>query len=105
MMRPHFLRLHARHRGADGVEGGGQVDGDDLVPFLDREFLDRRDELDAGIVDQDIDRAELLLGVGDHGGDLVALAHVGAGIERLDPEILFDAAALLLDGGRRRRSR
>ena len=27
--------------------------------FVDREFLDRRDVLDAGIVDEDVDRAEL----------------------------------------------
>ena len=56
-------RLHARHGGADGVEGGGQIDGDDLVPLLDRELLDRRDVLDAGIVDEDVDGAERLLGL------------------------------------------
>jgi hypothetical protein len=63
MMRPQCLRAFIRQRGADGVEGGGQVDRDDLVPFLDRELLDRRDELDAGIVDEDVDRAELGLGL------------------------------------------
>ena len=30
------------------------------VPLLDREFLDRRNVLDAGVVDQDVDRAELV---------------------------------------------
>jgi hypothetical protein len=33
-----------------------QIDGDDLVPLLDREILDLLDMLDAGIVDQDVDR-------------------------------------------------
>ena len=59
-----LARLHARHRGADGMEGGRQVDGDDLVPFLDREILHRRDELDARIVDEDVDAAERLLRLG-----------------------------------------
>ena len=42
MIRPHFL-LHVRHGEADGVERRGQVERDDQVPFVDREFLDRRD--------------------------------------------------------------
>src|SRR3984885_1908403 len=49
-----FARLHAGHRGADGVEGGRQIDGDDLIPFVDRKVFDRRDELDARIVHQDV---------------------------------------------------
>ena len=44
------------------MEGGRQVDGDDLVPFLDRKILHRRDELDARIVDEDVDAAECPLG-------------------------------------------
>ena len=52
--------LHAGHGGADAMEGRRQVDGDDLVPLLDREFLDRRHELDAGVVDEHVDRAEVL---------------------------------------------
>src|SRR5262245_65071138 len=53
-----------------------QIDGDDLVPLLDGKFLDRRDVLDAGIVDQNIDAPERLLGGLDHGGDLGRLGHV-----------------------------
>jgi hypothetical protein len=34
------------------VERRRQVDGDDRVPLLDRELLDRRDVLDAGVVDR-----------------------------------------------------
>ena len=75
-----------------------QIDGDDLVPFLDREFLDRRDVLDAGVVDQDVAGAELALRRLDHGGDLGGLGHVGARVDRLDAELLLDAGALLLDG-------
>ena len=42
--------------GADGVEGGREIDREDRVPFLDREILDRRDELDAGVVDENVER-------------------------------------------------
>jgi hypothetical protein len=96
MMRPH-LRLHAGDRGADRVKGRGQVDGDDLVPFLDGEILDRRDELDAGVVDENIDGAQRLFRIGDHGGDLGRLRHVGGVVEAFHAEILLDAGALLLD--------
>ena len=68
-----FLRLHAGHGGADGVEGGREVDGDDLVPLLGRELLDRGDVLDAGIVDEHVESAEARLRLADHGGDLIGL--------------------------------
>ena len=97
MMRPPLARFHAGQGSAHGMEGGGQVDGDDLIPFLDGKFLDRRHELDAGIVDQHIHAAQLLFGGRDHGGDFLALAHIGAVINRLDAEILFDGGAFLLN--------
>jgi hypothetical protein len=37
------------------VERRRQVDGEDLVPLRLGEFLDRRDVLDAGVVDDDVD--------------------------------------------------
>ena len=61
-----FALLHAGHRGADGVERRREVDRDDRVPFLDREILDIGDMLDAGIVHQDVDRAEALFRRLDH---------------------------------------
>src|SRR5262245_28554118 len=94
-----FARLHARKRGANRMEGGRKIDGDDLVPFLDRKFLDRRDMLDAGIVDEHVETAEGLLGRAHHLGDRGGLAHVGCRVERLDAEILLDAASLLFDRG------
>ena len=94
-----FARLHARHGGADGMKRRRQIDRDDLVPFLDREFLDRRDVLNAGIVDEDVERAESLLGRVDHVGNFGGLGHVGRRIGRLHAEILFDAGALFFDRG------
>ena len=49
--------------------------------FSGGKVLDRRDMLDAGIVDQDVDGAEGLLGLPDHGDDLVGLGHVGRRID------------------------
>jgi hypothetical protein len=92
-----FLRLHARYGGADRMEGGGKIDRNDRVPFLDRKVLDRRDELYAGVVDENIDRTELALSVSDHGRNFRGLAHVGAVIKRLDAEVLFDGGAFFLD--------
>ena len=89
--------LHAGHRRPDGVEGGRQVDGDDLVPLLGRELLDRRHVLDAGIVDEDVDRPEGCLGLPDHAGDLVRLRHVGRRMDGLDAELGLDAAPRALD--------
>jgi hypothetical protein len=60
------------------VECGGEVDGDDRVPAIDREFLDLGHELDACVVDQDVHAAEVLLGIAHHVFDLGGLAHVGA---------------------------
>ena len=70
--------LHGGQRQAGGVEGAGQVDGQDGIPFVDREVLDLGHVLDAGVVDQDVDAAEALGAKGHHGLDLVGAAHVGA---------------------------
>ena len=39
------------------MEGGAEIESDDLVPFRDRKFLDRTDKLHSGIVDEDVDAA------------------------------------------------
>ena len=49
--------------------------------FSTGKLLDRRDVLDAGIVDQDVDAAERIRGFGDHAGDLGRVGHVGAAID------------------------
>ena len=55
---------------------GGQVDTDNRVPFFHREVFHRRHELDAGVVDQDVDRTEGGRGVADHRRDVVGYQHV-----------------------------
>ena len=81
-MRPHDLFFMPGTASARGVEGAGKVDGEDRVPFLDGKFLDRGDVLDAGIVDQDIDAAERILGFGHHAVDFGVVGHVGARYRR-----------------------
>ncbi|MNZ91650.1 hypothetical protein D3C78_1106430 [compost metagenome] len=68
--------LHQRYRGAHGMEGTGQIDGDDPVPFFRRKLLDGRDMLDAGIVDEHIHRAEFFVRGLDEVGDLVRFRHI-----------------------------
>ncbi len=79
------------------MEGRAQVCGDDRIPFILGKFLDRRDELDAGIVDENIDGTGQLCRLRAHVIDLVRLGHIGAVIEDLDPELLFHAGANFFD--------
>ena len=58
------------------MEGRGQVDRDDRVPFVDGEFVDRADMLDACIVHEDVAGARLC----DQRAALIALGHVGLDI-------------------------
>ena len=69
---------HAGQCQARGVEGAGQVDGDDGVPLLHGEVLHAGHVLDAGVVDQDVHAAELGCGVLEHVLDLRGAAHVRA---------------------------
>ena len=69
--------LYAGEHGAPGVERGREIDREDRVPLRGRESLDRRYMLDAGIVDEDVDRPELSLRLLDHVLDLGRLRHVG----------------------------
>jgi hypothetical protein len=62
---------------ANAVERCREVDGDDRVPFVDGKLFDRGDVLYAGVVDEDVDAAELPFGIGDHGLDRLQPAHIG----------------------------
>ena len=77
-----------------------QIDRNDRSHFSIGNSSIGEDELDAGIVDENVDRAEGLLAERDHFGDLGRFGHVGRGIGRLDLEIRLDAGTLALDIGR-----
>ena len=58
MILPRAARDHVpRHRLAD-VEDAGDIGAQQLLPVVGREILERRAELHAGIVDQDVDRPD-----------------------------------------------
>ncbi len=75
MMRPS--RADACRQRAGGVEDAGEIDGDDVVPFVHRELLHRGDVLDTGVIDHDIDAAEGAFGIAHHRLDLPDVAQVG----------------------------
>ena len=88
-----FVGDHRGQREPRGVEGGGQIDGENRVPFRRREVLQRRNMLDAGIVDEDVEPAEFAQSRFDHLGDRGGARHVGAGIVDANVVILGDAFA------------
>ena len=63
---------------------------EDRVPFLDRKLIERRDMLNARIVDEHVEPAMLGERGRDHLGDRVRLRHVGRRIAHLDAEIRRD---------------
>jgi hypothetical protein len=65
----------ARHRLADD-EHAVDVGAHQLVPVGLREFVERRTALHAGVVDEDVDRADLALDALDRGGGRVGRGHV-----------------------------
>ena len=75
------------------MEGGGEIDGENRVPFRRREILQRRHVLDAGIVDEDIEPAEFAQSRFDHRADRVGARHVGGGVVDANVVILGDAFA------------
>jgi len=70
------------------VKRGRQIDGEDGVPAIDGKALGGRDVLDAGVVDEDIDRAEALFGIADQLCALLGIGKVGRVEENLDAVLL-----------------
>jgi hypothetical protein len=58
------------------VEAGAEVGVDDLVPLLGGHAVHGAVAGDAGVVDQHLDRSQVLLDLGDAGGDRVEVADV-----------------------------
>jgi len=95
-MRPALL-LHRWKHQPGSVKGRAQVEGDDGVPLVDRELLHRRDVLDAGVVDEDVDRAEAAERRLQHRLDGVGLRHVGAVVGDVHLAAIRQAHAQALD--------
>src|ERR671918_1482500 len=74
---PHAAALELLNRLAGAEELAGEVDADHGVPGVERHLLEARVLLQAGVADQDVDRAELIEHRGEHRLALVLLADVG----------------------------
>jgi hypothetical protein len=81
------------------VERRGQVQGKNRVPLGNGELVDRRNELDAGVVDEDVDRAELTDRPAHHRLDGVLSRHVGAVVANLHPVVGGELRAQSFDVG------
>src|SRR5437762_10757401 len=68
--------LHLRQHRTDRVEHGGKIDRENRIPALDGKFVDWCRELNAGIVDEDVDAAELARRMLDHCDDVHGARHV-----------------------------
>jgi hypothetical protein len=66
-----------REGGVRAVEDAAEVGGDDLLPLLDGHAADGAVAVDAGVVDEDVEPAELLDGRLDQGSALVRVSDAG----------------------------
>nr|BAM71405.1 hypothetical protein [Ralstonia pickettii] len=73
---------HVRQCSFRGDEDGAHVDGERLVEVLQREALDRAEQQHAGVVDQDVELAELVCDVVDRTGERSGVGGVGLDGER-----------------------
>ena len=97
MMRPNLrARISGKH-GADRVKRRGEIDGENGVPFRRRELLDRRHMLNAGVVDEDVDRPERIARVGRHRCDLLRLREVGRRVDDADAMLVGETVARAFD--------
>ena len=94
---PPAACLHAPKGRTAQVPGGRHVDRHDLVVPIDREFLDRGDSLDAGVVHDDVDLPEPGRGRGHQIGNLRRVGHVGAVEGHGRTRLGLDRAAVRLD--------
>ena len=82
------LPLFARRRAAEHLRaqpGAAKVDVDEAGPLIVGQLEERHDRLDAGVVDEDVDRPELVPDALEHRLDLRAARHVGLHRHRAAP--------------------
>jgi hypothetical protein len=66
------------------MEGGRKIDGKYLVPFLNREGFYWSDMLNAGVIDDDVNRSETMGGLIGHPQNGIGTRHVGIAISDID---------------------
>ena len=80
------------------MERGVEVQSDDEVPFIDREFFHRGDMLHPRIVDEDVHAAKGLRGGRHHGFDRIDLGKVRVAVTRARSTDRLQRLAFRLDG-------
>ena len=93
---PRLPGEHAGHDGAGQQDRGFEVDGERVGEVCLGRLLESTDPLDAGVVHQDVDRAEFGLGALQQARPVGAVGHVADGGDRRDAEC-FDLGAHLLE--------
>jgi hypothetical protein len=78
----HTAAHELPHRLSRAQELSREIDGQDLVPLSEGELVEGSILLQAGVVDQDVHRAELFQHGTEHRAHLGLIRHVGAQSER-----------------------
>ncbi len=60
MMRPPRVLWKAAESLTGAIEGPGKIGSDQLVPIFDAQFADGMEDADPGVVDKDVQAAQLL---------------------------------------------
>ncbi len=79
------MALHARHEGAHAVDDAAEIDAHHPIPVLEGAFVHRREQVDAGIVADDVDMPEDALRLIGGASHRVAVSHVD--MDRMDAQI------------------
>ena len=90
-------RLHRLDRSLHAEERAGQVDVDDLLPLRHVELADLAQRDDAGVVDQNVELAELVDRGGDRGVPLVGLGDVEVDVARGVTDLVGQRLALVVE--------
>ena len=77
------------------MEGAREIYRQNGVPLLNGKVLDRRDILNSGIVDENVNATEFLFRQRHHSADVIAIGHVGVAIDDLD---IMPVGDVLADG-------
>ena len=88
MTRPQFAGEHPGQDFPRAVEDRREVHGEHVVPAVVGKLDDRRDMLDARVVDQDIDLTECLRRERDQAADLRGVDQVGVTVPNVDVVLL-----------------
>ena len=88
---------HLRQHRGGCVEDRGQVDRENRIPALDREFVHAVRVLDAGVVDEHVDAVHLPGRRRDHAAHLVGFRHVGRVVRDAHAVIGGESRAHALD--------